>query len=396
MAATSRVKLYCRALAAAGDSVRVMITTVSERSPEILNSEPRGVFDGIPFEYTTGTPVRPGGFLRRRFLETRGLAVAFGRLAALRLMSGRVVAIAYVGTRQWSPGYLALTVFTRLLRIPVVLDLCEVPWPLRMDTRPWQRRLSPLTLTSGAITVSSYLTGWANAEYASRHSRAIATEVPILVDVSEVHPSPYPTSTQTAIYAAYSSYDDSLVFVLDAMRYVWAKEPKCRLVVTGMPPAQVQRHLDDLAFSSVEAANVVAPGWVSRESLLRLYSEANVCLAPLFDDQISIARFPTKIGEYASAGRPIVTSAVGEVTRYLEDRSTAFVAEPGAAAAFGRKILEALSDPELAAAVGARARARAEELFDYRAHASSLHKALERTLEGRSRPPTVSSPHHGD
>jgi len=60
----------------------------------------------------------------------------------------------------------------------------------------------------------------------------------------------------------------------------------------------------------------------------------------LFDDERSIARFPTKIGEYLAAARPVVTSSIGEVARYLEDATTAYLAAPGDAPAFGRKIVE--------------------------------------------------------
>lgn len=379
MAATSRALLYCRGLAAVGDTVRVLLTTVSECPPDVLNTQSRGVVDGIPFEYTTGTPMRAGTFWRRRFDETRGMVVALSRLAALRRGGRRVAILAYVGTSRWSLGYLVLTASARVLRIPVVLDLCEVPWTLRANQRLWERVTSPLAFTSGAITISSYLTRWTNAEYASRHANAIATEIPILVDVDEVQPRPSPHATWTALYAS-SESDSSLTFVLEAMRYVWAREPRCRLVVTGVSPGELDRQLTEAAFSNADMARVVAAGMVSREALLDLYSEASVCLAPLFDDQRSRARFPTKIGEYAAAARPVVTSSVGEVRRYLEDGATAFIAEPGDPVVFGRKIIEALCNPALAAAIGARARDVAEEHFDYRVHAARLHEAMTRSL----------------
>ena len=381
MATTSRAKLYCRALASVGDSVRVMLTTVSERPPNILNKESRGIVEGIPFEYTTGTPVRPESFLWRRFVEMRGTVVAIGRLITLRRSRRRIAILAYLDASRWRPRYLVLAVCAWVLHIPVLLDLREAPWPLRADRRPWERIPSPLALTSGAITISRYLTRWTSTEYASRHSSATATEIPILVDVDEVHPSPYPVSGKGALYAVSSGYDDSLAFVLQAMRHVWTREPLCRLVITGIDSRTLDHHLGELAFSDAERAGVAAVGWVDRGSLLQLYSEASVCLAPLFDDQRSEARFPTKIGEYAAAARPVVTSSVGEIKRYLEDGMTAFVAEPGDAAAFGRKIVEALSNPELAGSVGQRARDLAEEHFDYRVHAARLHEAMTRALD---------------
>jgi glycosyltransferase involved in cell wall biosynthesis len=297
------------------------------------------------------------------------------------------VILAYDGTLRWTLRYQVLTASARLLDIPLVVELSEAPWAVRARGTLWERVFSPLALTDGAITISRFLTSWASTEYASRRSLATATEVPIIVDVDESRPSPYPWSTKTALYAVSPGYDDSLIFILDAMRHVWTSEPSCQLVVTGIAVDQLDIYakLRPQLSSDLEAARVRAVGRVSRDALLRLYSEANVCLAPLFDDQRSKARFPTKIAEYAAAARPVVTSSVGEVKRYLEDGDTAFIAEPGDAAAFGRKIVEVLADPAAAAAVGVRARGLAEKLFDYRVHAARLHEALANTPAVHSR-----------
>jgi glycosyltransferase involved in cell wall biosynthesis len=242
-------------------------------------------------------------------------------------------------------------------------------------------------MTSGAITISAYLTGWANGEYARQGRSIVATEVPILVDTNEIVPTSHRISAPKALYAASSGYDDSLDFVLRSMRHVWKRWPDSLLVVTGMTPVKLASEMGKLELTPTETARVVATGWLDRDSLLRMYSESSVCLAPLFGDQRSGARFPTKIGEYAAAGRPIVTSAVGEARRYLEDRVNAFVAEPDDAASFAGKILEVFSDPGLATAVGGRARHLAENVFDYHVHAGRLHECMALALDNFSNQP---------
>ena len=38
--------------------------------------------------------------------------------------------------------------------------------------------------------------------------------------------------------------------------------------------------------------------------------------------------FPTKLGEYLATGKPVCVTKVGEITVYLEDNVSAFLAEP--------------------------------------------------------------------
>ena len=115
------------------------------------------------------------------------------------------------------------------------------------------------------------------------------------------------------------------------------------------------------------AARVDLVGYLSRAELLALYERAHALLIPLFDDQRSRARFPTKIGEYLAAARPVVTNSVGEIPRYFTDGVDAIVCPPGDPVAFGRAIADLLSDPARAALIGRRGRRVAETRFHYAA-----------------------------
>ena len=110
---------------------------------------------------------------------------------------------------------------------------------------------------------------------------------------------------------------------------------------------------------------------------------AAALLAPLHDEHRSRARFPTKIGEYLSAARPVVTTNIGEIGRYLRDGETAFVSPSDDVEAFAAKMLEALQDPARSAIIGAEGRRVAEEAFDYRLHGLRLLAFFER-LAGQS------------
>ena len=91
---------------------------------------------------------------------------------------------------------------------------------------------------------------------------------------------------------------------------------------------------------------------------------------------------PPQIGQYLASGRPIVTTAVGEMPRYFDDGVTAFMCAPGDPRVYGERIADLLSDPGLAAAVGSSAGELCRRTFDFRIHGETL-AALMATLTAR-------------
>jgi glycosyltransferase involved in cell wall biosynthesis len=147
------------------------------------------------------------------------------------------------------------------------------------------------------------------------------------------------------------------------------------LVVTGASPGDpAAQWLFEGSDRLRTDARVTLAGYLSRIELLGLYTQAHALLIPLFDDDRSRARFPTKIGEYAAAARPVVTTAVGEADRYFVDEVNASVCPPGDASLYGDRIIALLNDPERAALIGRRGRELAEARFHYSAYSDFLFR----------------------
>jgi len=65
---------------------------------------------------------------------------------------------------------------------------------------------------------------------------------------------------------------------------------------------------------------------ISYDRLIALYQTSLALLIPLNENNLQDqSRFPNKIGEYASAGRPIITMNVGDVGVYFDDKSIYYV-----------------------------------------------------------------------
>ena len=380
MAATNRALLAARALVAAGADVRFIIMQASERPPVIENTEVRGEYRGVVFEYTTGTTRRSPSFTARRLIEARGWIMGLVRLLTLRSTGRMDVVYLWLTSQRLTVSRAAFVAVLRLLRVPVIIELNERPWPLRSDQRSVERAWSPLRGVDGAVSISSYLTDWFRAEVATHGDRRLELiEVPILVDIDEPRPDPSPVEPERVVFAGAPQYDDTLRFVFQAMTHVWERFPQCRLVVTGSNPADpAARWLMKAASEGGLDGRILLAGYLPREALLAEYSRANALLIPLFDDVRSRARFPTKIGEYLASGRPLVTTEVGEMPRFFEDGKNAFMCSAGDAAAYGSKVCEVLADPAKARLVGEAGRRLAEERLHYRRYSDVLYEGFSR------------------
>jgi glycosyltransferase involved in cell wall biosynthesis len=377
MAPSIRVRLLARAMVEAGANVHILCLQPSERPPVVENHETRGLWHGVTFEYTCGTTVRHSSFLARRAVELRGWLMGASRLVELR-RAGRLDCV-YL----WSIYDLRrppVVGFLRLLGVPVVMELNERPWSLYEAPTLAQRMIPELAGMDGVISISSFLTHWARSQAARRRAPLKIAEVPILVDVLEQPDRRRPSGVDPfVVFAGAPAYDETVEFIVQAMKHVWRRYPACRLVITGTRPGDpaAEALLEKVAVGAGGDDRVHLAGYLPRRDLLALYQDACALLIPLFDDVRSMARFPTKIGEYLASARPIVTTSVGEIPRHFRDGENAFVSPPGDPVSFGLKVCEVLADEALATMVGAAGREYARTHFHYALHGKALVKFFE-------------------
>lgn len=376
MATTGRALLIARALLEAGVSVRVLSLQAFDRESLSPNAMVRGEYMGIPFEYACGTTLRHKSFAARRLIAAWGWANGALRLMQLRRRGLLDLVLLWFWTPRPAWRLCCFLALLQFLRVPVVREVDETPWSQRPDATALERLWSPLAGTAGALTISAELHAWAAAQYERRPGRRVI-DVPILVDADEQRPGEYPSGDLLVVFAGSPAYRSTIRFIFAAMQEVWRTHSECRLVVTGSAPGDPKA--DWLRAEVREAgigAHVDLVGYLSRPELLDLYARAHAMLIPLFDDQQSRARFPTKIGEYLAAARPVVTNSVGEIPLYFTDGLDAILCPPNDSVVFGRAVADLLSDPTRAAVIGRRGRAVAEAHFHYALHGETIARAF--------------------
>ena len=110
-----------------------------------------------------------------------------------------------------------------------------------------------------------------------------------------------------------------------------------------------------------------------------LYRSADVVLAVPWYEPFGITPL-----EAAACGRPLVGTAVGGLLDSVEDGVTGLLVPPRDVPALAAAVRRLLEDPETAAAMGARARARAVERFDWSVVAARTEAVLDATARGRA------------
>lgn len=139
--------------------------------------------------------------------------------------------------------------------------------------------------------------------------------------------------------------------------------------------------LEEMQALSVElglADRVEFAGWVEHETIARVLSSADVCLAPDPSNPLNDLSSMIKISEYMALSRPIVSFDLAE-SRFGAGEAAVFAAS-GDHDGFAALVSALLDDPERRAAMGAAGRARVGELLAWEHQERSLLAAYQRAL----------------
>jgi len=88
----------------------------------------------------------------------------------------------------------------------------------------------------------------------------------------------------------------------------------------------------------------------------------------------NLAAFPTRLPEYLSTGRPVLTTAVPDVPLYLTPDLHAKIVKPDSVNAIAEGLIELWNEPAKAKAMGILGQKRGAEVFDYRPYIANLYE----------------------
>jgi glycosyltransferase involved in cell wall biosynthesis len=180
-------------------------------------------------------------------------------------------------------------------------------------------------------------------------------------------------------------YTGDVLFLIRVLAMVNREGYRCRLrmICAGFLDWKPETMLDYAAEQGLPCDAVHFLVGLDDLTLASCYKSAAAHLLPMWDDEKSRTRLPNKLAEYLASGRPVITSAVGDLQDFLVDDVNAYIGAPGSERDFADNMISVLQDPDRADRIGAAGQRTCIDRMDYRFQIDSLSKFFVRCIDDR-------------
>jgi len=381
MACTNRIISLAKGLVENDVTVKVVCFQTTEKLEQTVNSDAKGFYEGIEFEYTPGTTIIAHTFLRRKRLGFRSLARALRILVDSSRRTDQCVLSLYTTSAKYTTFfYLA----ARLLGIILIQDEVEYPLVLRIKPESWLGKIYASFYISYVYRLFDAILVMTNPlemYFKDRiRKRARILRVPMTVEMSRFLTNTW-SSPEVSRYIAYCGYvggnKDGVQNLIEAFAKLDARHDDVKLYIIGdaSGTSDLER-LQQLARDLGVQHRVVFTGRVLRDEIPRYLCNASILALARPAGLQSEGGFPSKLGEYLATGNPVVVTRVGDIPEYLTNGKDAFLVEPDDVNGFAGKLDHVLSNPDLARKVGLTGREVARTNFDYQVQGERIVQFL--------------------
>lgn len=370
------------ALAARGERVELW----TGPRPELASSQPGfTVRPVLPTWHPGDTGVHSRAFrLARRGFRAGQLIFAWTVLS-VRLLAARPHAVLW---SQWRFAFepMFVVAVSTLLRSSILGLIAHEPVP-RSDAKDTS------TAKAGALLTRAFHAAWRRLDVAfvlGPRTRDLAVthwqpRCPVYVIPHGAEPGvrggrsvrPVADTEPVVLFFGVWAKYKGIEVLLDAFARVRAELPESQLVLAGDVGADID--LPSVLDRAGQIGNVDArPGYVAIDDVAALFDAARVVAVPYIRaTQSGVAHLAFTFG------RPVVSSAVGDLPEVIEDRVTGLLVEPDDADGLAAALVELLRNPSLAATLGAAGEQRVNDAWT--TAAARVCDALAEAATDRSR-----------
>lgn len=382
-ASASRMRHFALGLQACGANVQVVSQVMLPERPEDRTDNGL-IYQGIPYQSAIHDHAvhnekrsllyRFGWF--RRFCEGINSTAKIVRTIASQKNIDAVI--------QYNRSYFSLRPFISLSQefgMPLIQDVVEWPtsdfftgrWfhPFYIDTKLAMHFSIPAS--DAVIAISSFLAEF----YKSKGLPVIRIPAVIEVPVEKPEPNLYSQDRPFILtYVGSMSDRDGPWDMINAVRIVLNKGIKVKLVIIGTSGlAGTSKTIrEECEADGLLGKAVIFAGRVSEQELDHNMKNADAFLFVRPDDLSARAAFPTRLPEYLTRAKPVITAGVGDIPEYLKDKEDACVLRPCNSENIAQTVEWLISNPAKARDIGLSGYEKAKRYFNYK---EETHKLFE-------------------
>lgn len=366
-----RINLLGKAIIASGISFRVYTNSIVYN---IFNSKVQGVYDGIPYQYLHRKQMKNG---LSKLLKISYFLIGIFRLIGVLKKFDKKNDVVYSYNHGTLFNYY-LIVLCRFFRLKIIQEINE--WYHNDLNRKLEKFIveGPLVKKSNAAIVIS--------ETIKRRVLEInpnlkVLKIPVLEDFSKSTITPISKAVTTKYcfwMGDVTGYLHDVVFITKALGQVYKAGIPLEFLISGPSNDQSLKQIIETANQyGFPAQNVKLLGYVEDAELNSYCQGAYFFVVPLWDDERSKSRFPTKVATFMQTGKPVISCKLGEISNLLTNRENILFYKEGNYADLAEKIIELVNDDDLYKRLSTNSSRYASEKFNYISYRDELKKLIE-------------------
>lgn len=282
------------------------------------------------------------------------------------------------------PERFAIFSFCDKHKIPIMDDITEYPYLGREKKLLRKIEYSLfmnhfLPRVSAALCITKGIEVFIAKHLGEKAANTIISNFGIIVEYDKFSQAPQRSDSADKLgdYLAYAGTmygdKDGVPDLISAFSLALRTHPQLKLLIIG--DNSKKDRMKDIMAAIKEGKcedSILFTGRISWELMHEYLYGAQALVLAKPDNEQNDGCFPTKLGEYLSCGRPVITTSVGDIPLFLQDGVNSYLAKPGNVGDFAAKINECLDNPEQSAMIAEKGKALAKDVFNYTSRAQEL------------------------
>lgn len=249
---------------------------------------------------------------------------------------------------------LPLIVFSKIFRLKCYRIITEI-FPENAVAAYWWRK--PILIfyrmqlkrldkyMNGVIVLSKYLSELCLSNGVKNEKIIL---IPNFIDLEKIKSPGIPENFRIC-FCGTASVENGVLDLLSAFKIISSKVPEAELIIIGEMDSSISGIIDREGHRSEK---VIFTGQLSRKEVFEQYSKCHVLVNPRRRSILAESGFPSKIGEYFSTCKPVVSTKVGDLIYYFTDKKELIFSDPDCSESLAESILFTYRNTEKAKEIG--------------------------------------------